>query len=219
MRSPFSPPFERLPSSLPIFPLANAIVMPGAQLPLNIFEPRYLNMVFDALGESRLIGMVQPKPEAGSAGEPDVYETGTAGLITSYSETADGRLLIVLTGVCRFDIEGEMPTTRGYRRAVPDWSRFELDYERSPEIALDRQRFMGLLKAYFNLHQLEVDWGVLDGLEPATLLNLLIGQLPFDVPERQTLIEAVAPADRARLLIGLLDQAVSTTSGETGRPH
>lgn len=219
MRSPFTPPFERLPSTLPIFPLPNAVVMPGAQLPLNIFEPRYLNMVFDSLGESRLIGMVQPRPDDDRTSEPSVYETGTAGLITSYSETSDGRLLIVLTGVCRFDIDAEMPTTRGYRRVVADWSRFALDYDVSPETGVDRQRFMGLLKAYFNREQLEVDWSVLEGLAPPVLHNLLIGQLPFDVAERQTLVETVGADDRARLLIGLLDQAISGGMDRDARPH
>jgi hypothetical protein len=219
MRSPFTPPFERLPGTIPIFPLPNAVVMPGAQLPLNIFEPRYLNMIFDSLGESRLIGMVQPRPDDDSAAEPDVYQTGTAGLITSYSETTDGRLLIVLTGVCRFDIEGEMPTTRGYRRVVADWSRFELDYDAAPETGGDRQRFMSLLKAYFNREQLEVDWSVLEGLAPHVLHNLLIGQLPFGVAERQTLIDTVAADDRARLLAGLIDQAISGGLGQTAKPH
>lgn len=219
MRSPFTPPLERLPGTLPIFPLPNAVVMPGAQLPLNIFEPRYLNMVFDALGESRMIGMVQPRPEEPSQGEPAVYRTGTAGLISSYNETADGRLLIVLSGVCRFDIEDEIPTTRGYRRVAVDWSRFDKDYETAPDSGVDRQRLLSLLKAYFNREQLEADWGALEGLGSSTLVNLLIGQLPFEVAERQTLVEAVSAADRARLLMGLLDQALSAGSGKPGLAH
>ncbi|CAG0947976.1 partial Lon protease 2, partial [Anaerolineae bacterium] len=126
---PFSLPFDQLPASLPIFPLPHAVAMPGCQLPLNIFEPRYLKMVFDALGDQRLIGMVQPELSAADAKTLALYKTGTAGRITFFNETSDGRLLVVLTGVCRFDIVEEIPTTRGYRRALVDWSRFRCDHE------------------------------------------------------------------------------------------
>ena len=92
MMNPFTPRFEHLPESLPIFPLPGAVVMPGVQLPLNIFEPRYLSMVFDALGGARMIGMVQPDPNAPHSEPEAVFSTGTAGRITSFSETSDGRL-------------------------------------------------------------------------------------------------------------------------------
>src|SRR5512137_1665098 len=103
MSNPFALPFDKLPASLPIFPLPHAVVMPGCQLPLNIFEPRYLNMVFDALGEQRLIGMVQPELSAYDEKAVALYKTGTAGRITFFNETNDGKLMVVLTGVCRFD--------------------------------------------------------------------------------------------------------------------
>jgi uncharacterized protein len=117
--NPWMLPFDKLPASIPIFPLPNAIVMPGCQLPLNIFEPRYLRMVLDAMAGERMIGMVQPDP-ASSKGKVSVYRTGTAGRITFFNEIDDGRLMIVLTGVCRFDIQEEVPTVRGYRRAAAD---------------------------------------------------------------------------------------------------
>ena len=125
--NPFIPPFEALPDTLPIFPLPGAIVLPHTELPLNIFEPRYLNMTNDALGSHRMIGMIQPDPQGETEGR--VYRTGCAGRITQFRETADCRIEMTLTGVCRFDLAEELSTTRGYRLVVPDWSRFAGDYE------------------------------------------------------------------------------------------
>lgn len=114
----FRPPFEDLPGALPIFPLPNAIVMPGCHLPLNIFEPRYLEMVFDCLEDARLIGIIQPE-ESDREGSP-LYHTGTAGRVISFNELPDGRLLVVLSGVCRFDIVEELPSPRTYGRVAVD---------------------------------------------------------------------------------------------------
>ena len=124
--SHFSIPFERLPRALPIFPLPGTIVLPRADLPLNVFEPRYLNLVADALAGSRLVGMIQPDPDGG--GERHLCRTGCAGRITQYRETADGRIEMILSGVCRFELGEELPTVRGYRLVVPDWDRFASDY-------------------------------------------------------------------------------------------
>lgn len=217
-QNPFALPFERMPDTLPIFPLANAVVMPGCQLPLNIFEPRYLNMVFDALGADRLIGMVQPDPS--EDGEAPVYRTGTAGRIISFNETQDGRLLIVLTGVCRFDIGDEMPTTRGYRRAIPDWSRFRVDFEGLTESAdFDRTRLLLLLKEYFLRKGIETNWAAVEQMPVPLLVNLLTGQLPFDPPERQALVEAVSVEDRLDKLIHLLEFDVVGTNLGDGTRH
>lgn len=216
--NPFTLPFERLPPTLPIFPLANAVVMAGCQLPLNIFEPRYLNMVFDALGAERLIGMVQPDPLAD--GDAPVYRTGTAGRIMSFNETSDGRLLIVLTGVCRFDIVDEIPTTRGYRRAVADWTRFQRDYELPGDSqGYDRDRLMHLLKEYFQRKGFETNWTAVEQMPVPLLINVLTGQLPFDAPERQALVEAVSPEERAAKLINLLEFDVVGTTMADGRRH
>jgi Lon protease-like protein len=216
--NPFTLPFERLPPTLPIFPLPNAVVMPGCQLPLNIFEPRYHNMVFDALAAERLIGMVQPDPLA--EGEAPVYRTGTAGRIMSFNETPDGRLLIVLTGVCRFDIVEEIPTTRGYRRALADWSRFRCDYELPGDgPAYDRARLMALLKEYFQRKGFETNWTAVEQMPAPLLVNVLTGQLPFDAPERQALVEAVSPEERAAKLINLLEFDVVGTTMADGTRH
>ena len=130
-RNPFTLPFERLPASIPVFPFTGAVVMPGVQLPLNIFEARYLNMVEDALAQHRIFAMVQSDPGSGRDGEA-VFQTGCAGRISSFSETDDGRFLIILLGVCRFDIREELPTVRGYRRVIADWQRFAVENPNKP---------------------------------------------------------------------------------------
>jgi hypothetical protein len=177
--------------------------MPGCQLPLNIFEPRYLNMVFDALAEERLIGLVQPD-KAGDGAEP-VHKTGTAGRIVSFNETPDGRLLIILTGICRFDIESEVATTRGYRRVVADWQRFRGDYELTEQgVDVDRAALVSLLKAYFQRKGLDANWETVEELPVPLLINVLTGQLPFDSMERQALVETVNMDERTAKLIHLL---------------
>jgi Lon protease-like protein len=149
-RNPFIVPYEQLPQTLPIFPLPGAIVMPGNELPLNIFEPRYLNMVSDALSTHRMIGMVQPDPDARS--EHELCRTGCAGRITQYRETSDGRIEMVLSGVCRYDLGEELPTTRGYRLIVPDWSRFSDDYaDQEGKLCAEHDLLVQTLKRYLSL--------------------------------------------------------------------
>src|SRR5690606_28560301 len=129
-RLPFDPTFEELPSSLPIFPLPGVLLLPGGRLPLNIFEPRYLAMVEDALLGARLIGMVQPREEeGGDVGSASFYRTGCAGRITAFQETDDRRCVVTLSGLIRFDILQELPTVRGYRQVQPDWEPYRADLE------------------------------------------------------------------------------------------
>lgn len=214
-RSPFIPAFERLPASLPIFPLEGAAVMPEAELPLNIFEPRYLNMVEDALRTDHLIGMVQPRPRV-PGDPPPVYRTGCAGRITAYRETDDGRILLTLTGVCRFDIVEELPGIRGYRVVVPEWSRFRSDYDESPRgpVIADRDRFFAALQRYFRDRDLKVEASSLNRLPAAALVNRLATVLPLDPAEKQAVVEALSPAERAEALLAAIELAVT---GEQGR--
>ncbi len=204
MTQSFVTPFDKLPDTLPIFPLPHAVVMPGCQLPLNIFEPRYLNMVFDALGESRMIGMVQPELSASDEDTLALYKTGTAGRITFFNETNDGRLMVVLTGVCRFDISEEIPTDRGYRRVQADWSRFRCDYETDGVTEAERGRFLEQLRDYCAFKRLDIDWPALENVAMADLVNRLTCVLPLEVAERQLLIEAVTLPERLANLSTLL---------------
>lgn len=211
----FTPAFDELPASIPIFPLNGAVVLPGTQLPLNIFEPRYVNMVLDVLGEHRMIGMVQPNPADRYASKPEIYPVGCAGRITSFSETSDGRLLIVLTGVCRFGVVEEIPTTRGYRRAVVNWTPFARDYHRDEEQLKARKLLESQVKVYCETHQLEVAWDVLDKLRDADFVNFLATQLPDKDSEKQSLLEAMDLETRAQLLMGIL----SPSHNADVKPH
>lgn len=188
--NPFTPPFTSLPETLPIFPLPGAIVLPGAELPLNVFEPRYLNMIDDALGSHRLIGMIQPDPAADN--DIDICRSGCAGRITQYRETSDCRIEIVLTGICRFDVVEEISTTRGYRLVVPDWSRFSEDFVEQNGLLEDRhQLLVATLKGFFDARGFEADMSKLERLPVMRLVDSLSMALPFDAAEKQMLLETV----------------------------
>jgi len=200
---------QDLPAVIPIFPLTGAIVLPQAQLPLNIFEPRYLAMVRDAMAGARIIGMVQPLRERiyGASGgpPPEVYGVGCAGRITQFSETGDGRLLITLTGLCRFRIAEELAATTPYRQIRPDFAAFAGD--RAAPAALDpalRASLTSELQAYLDLQGLGADWHAVETADDATLVDLLSMILPFAPEEKQALLEAPAIAARAEALIALL---------------
>lgn len=202
--NPFIVPFESLPETLPIFPLPGAVVLPGAELPLNIFEPRYLNMINDALGNHRMIGMIQPDPAAGN--ETDVCRTGCAGRITQYRETADCRIEMVLTGVCRFDLVEELSTTRGYRMVVPDWSRFSGDYADQGGQLQDRHaQLLATLRGFFDVRGYDTDMEMLERLPVMRLVDSLTMALPFDSGEKQMLLETVDAETRLANFIGLIE--------------
>jgi len=201
--NPFINSFASLPQSLPIFPLPGALVMPGAELPLNIFEPRYLNMIEDALGSHRLIGMVQPDTSADN--DIDISHTGCAGRITQYRETSDCRIELVLTGVCRFDVVEELSTTRGYRMVVPDWSRFAADYDDHNELLNTRQpQLVADLKSYFERRGFETDMEKLERLPVMRLVDSLTMALPFESAEKQMLLESVEAEQRLDNFIALI---------------
>ena len=217
MRNQFTPNIEDLPSVIPLFPLSGAVVLPHGQLPLNIFEPRYLSMVFDALTEPRLVGMVQPLH--GEEGDcPNLYRTGCAGRIVSFSETRDGRVLLVLSGVSRFEIEDELELYRGYRRARVSWSRFSHDLD-DEEINIDRARLLSSAKAYLESRQLAIEWDSLDGLELPELVDTLAASLPFSSREKQGLVEALIIQDRCELLSALCEFAVERAIQGEGLTH
>ena len=201
--SPFIVPYTQLPETLPIFPLPGAIVMPGSELPLNIFEPRYLNMVSDALSTHHMIGMIQPDPNASDS--QILCHTGCAGRITQYRETNDGRIEMVLSGVCRYDLGDELPTTRGYRLIVPDWSRFNEDYSNhEDQLHGEHDRLIRLLKRYFDAKELQTDWSVLERLSTVRLMNSLSMALPISQHDKQMLLETVEPAQRLHIFTSLL---------------
>ena len=212
--SPFIAPFEQLPPTLPIFPLPGAIVMPGYELPLNIFEPRYLNMVNDALGTHRMIGMIQPKPDA--ANDSELCQTGCAGRITQFRETHDGRIEMVLSGVCRFDIDEVLPTTRGYRMIVPNWLRFETDYDsHDDELPSQHDHLVSTARRYIKSKGLNADWDAMERLPTVRLMNSLSMALPISDEDKQVLLESIDVQDRLMTFIALLDSATGTDDSVT----
>lgn len=218
--SAFDPRFDELPPRLPIFPLTGALLLPRGRLPLNIFEPRYLAMTRDALGAERMIGMVQPEEGQGDAGDPPVYRTGCAGRITSFSETDDGRFLITLVGIARFDIAEELAMEgRPYRRVAPDWRGYRADLEEEADAAIDRGRLMQALKPFFERHAISADFAAIKSTPAERLVTTLAMVCPLQPREKQALLEAAGTAERARLLTGLIEMSMlaSATPGDGAR--
>lgn len=203
---------DALPAEIPIFPLGGVLLLPRGQLPLNIFEPRYLAMVDDAISSHRLIGMVQTK-EDGS-----LYKVGCAGRITSFNETADGRNEIVLTGVCRFSIEEELSQKDGYRRVHAAWSGFKKDMEPMGCLDMDRAKLKKLLKNYFEKQGLTCSWDAVDSAADEKLITSLAMICPLDASDKQALLEAPCCKERAKLFISLLEMEASGGCG-CGHKH
>ncbi len=210
----FRPDFDDLPRVVPIFPLPGVLLLPGGRLPLNIFEPRYLAMVRDALSGERTIGMIQPCAEAPDVGAARVYETGCAGRVTAFSETGDGRYLITLTGVIRFDVARELPPIEGYRRVVADYGRFRGDLEEEAS-EIDRERFLETLGCYFEANGIEGDWTAIEEAGDAALVTSLAMICPFAAPEKQALLEAMSLPERARTMTAIMEMAVHEPGGAT----
>jgi len=215
-----------LPDTLPIFPLTGVLLLPRGRLPLNIFEPRYLAMTRDALGGERLIGMVQPSDpqddnRGGGGPNPPVYPVGCAGRVTQFSETDDGRYLLTLTGVSRFRIREELPLLDGYRRVVPDWQPFAHDRERPGKPEFDRERLIRGLRSYFVQRQIQADFEAIEKAPGEYLVTSLAMACPFAPSEKQALLEAVDPDERARLLTTLVEMAATeqTTEESGGTRH
>jgi Lon protease-like protein len=196
-----------LPQLIPVFPLDGALLLPGGELPLQIFEPRYLNMVDDVMAGDRVIGMIQTK--GGDRSRPILADVGCLGRITSYAETADGRYLITLTGVCRFEPGEELNLKTPYRQVRARYDRFAEDLASDDEKAEApeeiRDRFAKALKRYLNHRDLDIDWETATTAPLEPLVNSLAMGLPFDPAEKQALLEAPHLNDRFDALTTLLE--------------
>jgi Lon protease-like protein len=200
-----------LPETIPVFPLPGALLLPRGQLPLNIFEPRYLAMVDDALKDKRIIGMIQPdEAKATSPLQPVLYDVGCAGRITSFEETGDGRYLITLSGVCRFRLLDELPVTTPYRQCRIDFSSFESDF--MPNLGdseVDHDALLGTLSAYLDANRIEADWSGIREAPVEALVNGLCMMSPYGAREKQALLEAPDLKARADLLIAVTEFALA----------
>jgi len=208
MTGVFDPAFEDLPAEIPIFPLTGVLLLPGGKLPLNIFEPRYLNMTSTALAGDRMIGMIQPTGDNEGA-QPEVYRTGCAGRLTSFSETEDGRYLITLSGYLRFDIRQELPLRDGFRTVVPDWTPYREDLAEDDSERIDRDRMLRALNGYFAANQVDANWDAIKDTPTDRLVNALAMMCPFQPSEKQALLEAATLVDRADVMVALLEMSLA----------
>ena len=228
----FDPELHQLPMRIPIFPLPSALLLPGGQLPLNIFESRYLAMVTHALATpTRLIGMVQPLDHhAGDdlsndtlandklADDPGLFETGCAGRLSFFQESDDGRFVIALNGVCRFHRLRQELDPNGFLVADVDWQHFANDL-RVDVSALDRDPLIKVMKRYFDMKGFETDWAQIENSDNHQLLATLSMICPFEVAEKQALLEADSMAKRANLLIAMMEMALHDETGGNDARH
>jgi Lon protease-like protein len=205
---------------IPVFPLPGALLLPRGQMPLNIFEPRYLAMVDDALRSGlRLIGMIQPDPaRRGPPDKPPLYRVGCVGRMTQLAETGDGRYLIQLTGISRFAIEEELEVTTPYRQCRVDYTPFADDFvARKGEQEVDRSAVLKALSAFLEANKLKADWDGIENAPNEALVNALAMMSPYGPAEKQALLEAPDLKTRAEILVAVteIELAKSKTQGET----
>lgn len=199
------PRLEDLPDSFPAFPLAGALLLPGGRLPLNIFEPRYLALVDDALANGRRFAMIQP--DAGRAEGPNgpaLYRVGCLGRLSAFSETDDGRYLITLSGLIRFTVVEELAMRHGYRRLRGEFSAFADDLAPQPPLTLDRTALTEALRGYFARHGIDANWDSIAKMADDQVVITLAMVCPFEPLEKQALLEAPTAAARANTLLTLL---------------
>ncbi len=205
-----------LPPVVPLFPLAGALLLPRAELPLNIFEPRYLTMIEDALGGTRLVGMIQPDEAAAPVTRgPAVHRIGCLGRITQFGETGDGRYLITLSGICRFNVVEEIAATTPYRQFRIDAAAFADDFRPAVgEAEVDRPALLAALAAFLDANKLEADW---DGIRQAgteSLVNALSVMSPYGAAEKQALLEATDLKSRAEMLVAITQMMLARMPGD-----
>ena len=205
---------EDLPKRIPIFPLTGAVLFPGTQLPLNIYESRYINMIDDALASSdRLIAMIQP---AGSKDSDSkiLKNVGCIGKITTFNEIEDNRYLITLTGIIRFKIKEELDTTTPYRQIIPDFTNFNTDLEDQNVESIDREKLLGLIKKYLEHRNMLTDWDIIQQTSTEQLINYSGVLVPFTPEEKQLLLESITITERCSALEALYQSYIYDLSGE-----
>jgi uncharacterized protein len=210
-----------LPRTIPVFPLAGALLLPRRPLPLNVFEPRYLSMVDDALSGERLIGVIQPSAgEAAQEPQPDLYPIGCAGRITQFAETGDGRCLVTLMGVARFRVLAELPSLTPYRQAQVDFSNFLGDFrEGEGEGEVDRQDLLNALRQFADANKFKVDWEDIEQASNEALVNGLSMLSPYGPKEKQALLEADTLKARAEMLVAITHMELARGADAPSQVH
>jgi Lon protease-like protein len=208
-----------LQSVIPVFPLPGALLLPRGQLPLNIFEPRYLAMVDDSLRDGhRLIGMIQPDPaHPGSEDKPELFKVGCVGRITQFAESGDGRYLLQLTGIARFRVEEELNVATAYRQCRVTYVPFADDFTaRKGEEQVDRKALLEALSAFLKANNLKTDWEGIENAPNEALVNALAMMSPYGVAEKQALLEASDLKSRAEVLIAVTEMELAKKTAGGG---
>ncbi len=210
-----------LPPRIPVFPLRGAILLPRASLPLNVFEPRYLQMLADVLAGARFLGILQPARvdgtldrESPTGKSAPLRSIGCVGRVSAYQELDDGRLAISVTGVARFEVVGEAVTDKPYRILSVSYDRFSRDFSAGlGEEQVDRANLLAVLKDYLDQHQLEADWQAIERASSESLVNSLSVMSPYGSEEKQALLEAPDLRARAEVLVALARMELAGTGG------
>jgi uncharacterized protein len=211
-----------LPEQIPVFPLRGVILLPRATLPLNLFEPRYLAMIEDVIAGGRVLGIIQPERTAGDDESPagkaaGLRRVGCAGRVTAYQELDDGRIVITLTGICRFHVREEIKTAKPYRICAADYSSFAGDFAHGVgEDEVDREQLLKVLKRYLESHQFRADWKAIGNAPSEHLVNSLSIISPYGAEEKQALLEAPTLKVRAEVLVALAEMEMAAGDGGTG---
>jgi Lon protease-like protein len=205
-----------LPETIGLFPLSGVLLLSGGHLPLNVYEPRYLSLIDDALKGNRLIGIIQPvfsETDESPAGTPELCKVGTIGRITTFGETGDGRYVIDVSGVCRFRVIEELTHHHAYRRvSIAPFMSDLTESEDDP--AVNRDSLLATFRAYLDAHKLEVDWEAVTKTSNRTLVNSLAMMAPFGPPEKQALLEAPDLKSRAETLVAMTEMVLARTFGD-----
>ena len=211
---------EGLPDNFPVFPLTGALLLPGGNLPLNIFEPRYLAMVRDAMQTHKVIGLVQPRPDQERERSPKIYDVGCAGRITHFEEADDGRFLIGLTGICRFDVVEELDCDTAYRQIHGDFARWLGDLEPAEPPPSLREELLEALKQFLEAHSLAAEWSGIEQAPMSGLVTSLAMICPFEPSEKQALLEAPDLSRQTEILTALMQMDARTAaSGAPTQMH
>ncbi|MEC9414877.1 MAG: LON peptidase substrate-binding domain-containing protein [Pseudomonadota bacterium] len=201
---------EDMPNKISIFPLNGALLLPRSQLPLNIFEPRYLEMIDNSISSDRVIGMIQTQ----ESDDNRLYSIGCVGRITSFTELPDSRLIITLNGICRYKVIEELDALTPYRQVKVSYDDFENDLISGFNQAnADRDKLLVVLKKYLEKNNLQMDWDAIKSSPTETLVNSLCTLSPYSSEEKQALLEAENIQKRNELLIAMTEMALSTNKG------
>ena len=209
----FEHTLEELPKTIPLFPLNKVLLLPRAKLPLNLFENRYLHMLDYALANNRIIGMIQPKEKVlkdSDIKSPKLYDVGCSGRVTAFSETNDSRYELILKGVCRFRIIKEKKLTNGFRSANVEWEEYRKDFNALSLLGQKKRKdFESLLKIFLEKISINADWDMVQTTNDEDLVNMISMCCPFDVSEKQALLEAKTLDERLDVLTSLMQMGLN----------